>query len=387
MSQYVTTPDGKRHKFPDEATPEQIKAALAGSSAPPMAMTPEFNPLVSAGRDLKSRALGVLPTLGGFAGGIAGGIAGATAGPVGAYAGGVVGAAAGGAAGEGLREAASGEKLSPEGIALEGAGQGGWQAAGGLIAGGVGKLAKPLMHRALGTGKAVLSKHPKAIETVLAKGFTADAKGAAASKAARGSSAKTLEDLLSKAEASGIKLSTADVTKYVRERLRDKAIPSSEKAQLFRQLLEFRGDQGRKIAPSLLKEIKQRSQTIAKGTYTGDPSPESGRVLFNKELARGAKEQLETIPGVASQEAETQSLIGAHRAVSDAAMRPPRPFEIQRPGTYPVVGMLGSPAVTSRIALKMADPKFQEILRQSPRAAAELIQQLLHTAEPDATGQ
>jgi hypothetical protein len=108
---------------------------------------------------------------------------------------------------------------------------------------------------------------------------------------------------------------------------------------------------------------------------------------FNKALAAGAREQLGTIPGVAKSDATTQSLIGAERALRDASMRHHPPFDIVRPGTYPGIRDITSQGNASRLALALNNQRFRALMRQSPRAAAELLNQAMYSAEPDATGQ
>lgn len=336
----------------------------------------------------RERVLSTLPSVGGFVGGLAGIIGGLGPGSVPL---GIGGAAAGGAAGEAAREALSGQELDPGRIATTGAVEGGLQAVGGLLAKGAGAVAGPMMRRALGTGKAIMSEFPDVAETALKRGIPVSAGGAAKAKALREGSAEALQSLLSETMASGKMLNTRAVTKHVRTLLRSNVIPEREKSAIVTELVEFLGDKSARIDPLLLREVKQYYQNKAASAYRaarigGMSEAQAPRAAFAKALARGAREQLETIPGVARQEANTQSLIGVERAVRNAVTRPPRPFELNRPGTYPLP-LVGSPHVLSRVALTMNSPMFKSLLRQSPRAAAALVQDLMETAEPDALGQ
>lgn len=403
MSQYVTTPDGTRHKFPNEATPEQIKAALSGYSAqgdtsggrpiliPPQEGYPQPRAM-TATNPFISRGLELLPSAGGYAGGFLGSVGG-PAGMIG-------GAAAGGALGEGMRQAIGGGQFSPLAIGGRGLEQGALEATGLGLAKGAGALARPVMKRALGAGKAILSEFPDVVETALKRGLPVSEAGLAKAKALRQASADALSELLNDAKASGKTFKTKQITGEVRKLLRSEVLPDKEKLRIAQQLMDFVSDKGsqvgtkgrfpvyKQIDPVLLNEIKQFYQARARSVYRagrmgGLTLAQENRGLFSKALASGARKQLETIPGVAARDAETQSLIGAQRAVADATMRPPRPFEIHKPGTYPIAN---SPQVMSKVALTLNSPMFKSLLRQSPRAAAALITELIHTDQPDQTG-
>lgn len=388
MSQIVTTPDGKRHKFPDAASQDQIKTALASyvsretasvAVAPPTAMSAARSPVGDLS-DRAGRALDLLPDAGGFVGGLVGKAAGPAARVVSPAL-----ASVGGAVGEGARQLVSGEPMSLERIGQSAATQGAYEAAGGALAKGAGAVARPIMRRAMGVGKTILSSFPDAVETALEKGISVSKSGAAKAAGLRQESSEALTDLLLDAKATGKTFSTADITKHVRSLLGSKVLPEKDKERIMGQLIDFVRDKGSKVDPVLLKEIKQfyqnRATAVYKAGQKGIPTlAQENRALFSKELARGAREQLETIPGVAARESETQSLIGTQRAVADAVMRPPQAFDLSKPGTYPVSN---SPQFLSRVALLLNSPKFQALLRQSPRAAGAAIVQLMHAEGPD----
>ncbi len=390
MSQYVTTPDGRRHIFPNEATPAQIKAALASYAAPdtgkpimvpaPMGLSQPkamvaTNPFISYG-------LRALPTIGGAVGGFLG----SELGP------GAIGTAAvGGSAGEGIRQAilnqGYGQPISPLAIGGRGVEQGAYEVTGFGLARGAGALAKPVMRRALGVGKTLLSNFPDAVETALSKGIPVSTQGVAKAKALRQASGQALSDLLIRARNAGTTFRMADITRQVKVLLRSKVLPERDKDRILRQVVEFAVQRSQKIDPVLLNEIKRFYQARASSVYRAGRAgaltlAQENRGLFSRALARGAREQLETIPGVAERNVETQSLIGAQRAVSEAVMRPPRPFEIHKPGSYPIAN---NPYVVSRVALTLNSPMFRSLLRQSPRAAAALMMELVHVDEPDVT--
>lgn len=388
-----------------------MKAALtqyAASTAPNLAMTATNNPLTSFLSAMKGRALDALPTVGGIAGGLAFPEAGI---PLM-----VAGAAGGGAAGETAKELANGQGLSPGAIAGQGALQGAYELTGQGLMRGAAKLAKPLMKGALRPTAAFLERFPTAVETALANKLPVTAGGVAKAQALRRASSQALLDLLEGARAGGTTFGAADVTRQARQLASNPALSDADQAAIRGQLAGFERryippqpppqvstvlDQYGKpvvlpqppveetrIDPVLLKQIKQRYQGIAKPIYKGAARDESmaasNRRDFAAALAAGAKQQLERIPGVAEQEAKTQALMGARSAVKRAFLSPPLRFELTRPGTYPGIGSL-QPALESRLAIALADPGVQAALRQSPRAAAALLSQLVYSAPADAT--
>lgn len=391
MSRKITAKDGQTFTFPDNLSPEQIKAVLdkhyANQSAPPMMMTAQNNPLTSAASGLKRGALGLLPAAGGLVGGMAGaGLGGMFFGVPGIPAG-IEGAAYGGAIGENMRRTFAGEPQSVSATGGAAAGQAAFQAGGGLMAKGAGAVARPLMKRALGAGKSIMSEFPDVVETTLRRGVSVSGAGAAKATALREKSSLELIDILNKAKAGGTTFRTYDVARRVRTMLRSPVLPDKDKARIMGQLVDFLNDKGKTIEPVLLKEIKQFYQARAKSVYlgarTGIPTlAQENRAKFSGAIAEGAREQLERIPGVAAREAETQSLIGAERAIKDATMRPPGQIELLKPLTYPVIN---NPNVMSRVALTLNAPLFKSLLRQSPRAAAALLMEMMYTDQPDKT--
>jgi hypothetical protein len=189
--------------------------------------------------------------------------------------------------------------------------------------------------------------------------------------------------MLDAAKAGGQKFKTSDVASRARELLRSKAIPTGERDRIARKLVEFASDQGRTIDPVLLKEIKQYYQTRASYAARGSKATTA---LFSNRMALGAREQLERIPGVGAQEARTQRLIGADRALTAASARHGPHLDLLKPTTYPGISAINSPHVMSRVALTLNSHLFRSLLRQSPRAAAALIMEATQ-AEPDATSQ
>lgn len=351
-------------------------------SAPPMMMTPTANPAISFMAGLRGRALEALPSAGGFVGGLGGGFLGGIPGAIG-------GAAAGGALGEGIRQGASGRPISPLGIAGRGAEQGAYEALGAGIAGGAAGLARPIMRRALGVGRALpVNQFGDVAATALREGVGISPKGIAKIARLRGESSQALANMLAEARTKGVLLNTRAVTQHVRSLLRSNVIPEEEKADITRRLLNFLDDKTARIDPVTLKEIKRFWQNRATAAYKAAPGIMSealpSQARFAEQLARGAQRELEKIPGVGAREARTQALIGAQRAVEKAYTRPARAIEFHKPGSYPTP-FLNSPRAVSNYALFLNSPHFRAFSRQFPRAAMQIFQQLTYEAQPDQT--
>lgn len=371
--------NGRIIELPDDFTDEEVAQALsAGETQAPSAPEEPFNPMDYVPN---AWALKKAPSL--LA--IGGGLLGTPLGPAGM----VGGAAAGGAAGEALREGAFDRKLSGKNIAMEGGIQGAAELTGLGAAKLAGKVAPTVMRRAMGIGKKITENFPGAAETAVEKGIPVTKRGLQKASALRLDSSKRLMNILNTAKLSGKKFDTRAITKHVRDILADPVLPSKEKDKVLNQLIGFYRDKGLKVDPVLLKGVKQYYQTQSKAAYAAERAgvPKVGRQKFSEAMARGSREQLEQIPGVAAQEAETQSLIGAERAIKDAVQRPPQPFDLHRPGSWPVAGLLAHPNFQSKLAILIGSPEFQAAMRQGPRAAAAMFQQAMLSAEPDVTGQ
>jgi len=386
------------------------------------------------GARLKNRALAWAPDVGGFAGGIAGALVGTAAGGAGAFPGAVGGASVGGALGETVKRAGSGQPLDPGDIAGAGLQQGAYEVGGQVLARGALKLAKPLMKSAIRPGR-LLEKFPHIIEDAVVRA-TPVGGGAAKAGAMRSASSDRLIELLNKAAQSGAEFSAADVTAQNRSMLKDLSIDPADRAAISRRtqafLRQFKPEQqppivspvldqyGRqiitdspvpeekKIAPVLLKKIKQRAQNKASNTLKAGLGGSSTE-MYPRGLAKGAQRQLETIDQVAKQEANTQRLIGLEEALKRAEARhgPVRGYEMAVGGltgggvgmafghapelaagglvAAPIARMLTSPQLTSRAAIWAYSAGGQKLLRQSPRLFDAILQQMMYTEQPDAT--
>jgi len=117
-------------------------------------------------------------------------------------------------------------------------------------------------------------------------------------------------------------------------------------------------------------------------------------------MVSGAKDALETIPGVAAGEARTQSLIGATQAIKRSELRRlslmaeslsgaagtvaavlgPKgdlPSDLKNGAiTWLVTRGLMSPRATSRAALALTQPQLRALFQQFPRLAYAVVHEL-----------
>ena len=383
---------GKYDDLADDELGRRVRAKYPGKyddfadsvGADPTMMTAENNPVAQFMARLKGRALGALPAAGGLAGGVLG--AGTPARiPL---------AAAGGAVGEAGKELLGGEPLSAESIGKAGAEQGAYELAGGLAAKGASKLARPIMRGAMRLGKAIGGEvkvgtelFPDPVETALREGIQINPEGALKAKALRRAKGSEIGSLLQKETAAGREIKTSDVIKHAKELLKSRTLKPEKKAKVFNELMGLYRQHGARMDPELAQLIKRERGDAFKNWKAGkDPltTPIAARV--DQEISRGAGEALDVIPGMSELNAEYAARKGADIA-TDKAVRMRDPLtQVQAPSTYPVLrGLLANKSLNSKIAIKLADPEFQKLLRQSPRLAAAMLESAFYTDEPDAT--
>lgn len=220
-------------------------------------------------------------------------------------------------------------------------------------------------------------------------------------------SADTTRGLLGDAEHAGVTFGAQEVAQPVAGLAADIAkqpLSDSELQHVSRLFMEYMQTQPQRLKPVALKDMKQAAQRIARPIFRalnrGDvvPAGESIKAQFNRAIAEGAKQQLETIPGVAASEARTQGLIGASKAIRRAeARRLPLVAEIAAPMAGAAVGAYGggaegaakgvgvtmltrallSPRTTSRAALTLSHDAIQQAVRQMPRGAVYALMEQL----------
>ena len=397
----IKGPDGKVIEFPNDTPPETIKAAMAKQYGGPQAgsdpttMTAGVNPLTMFTLGARNRALGFLPT----AGGMAGGALGAAGGPWGA----IAGAGVGGAAGEGAREALMGEDVDPSKIGLEGAGQAAWQGIGGALAKGAAKLAPGFMQKALGgvvplakkftttskgvTGSVLGGRYPvseageSAAKTV-GRGLR-DAKRAAISAAPGTVGAKRLASAaIRQAEENAGRPLTEAERKFIVSMVRDES-----NTILTKGTFGAVPRTGSKYTLREVEQIKQVSAKQARPSYKAEQTMTgvAADPALSKQIASSARGRLKKVPGVDALNQKIRDNMISRQAIHGALEKGTGEFMPLRVGPLSA-GIQLPREKLGDIALMFSDPAFQQYMRQSPRAAAEAIQQLIYTDEPDATG-
>lgn len=427
MTQIVTTPDGTRHEFPDEATPEQMMGALkqsgylrtkgqpfadtasAAADATAGPRSPGGLSFLNEGPTLLAHAA---PFLLGAGGGMVAGIPGATV---------------GGMLGKGIEQAATGTlprspKEAVDTIGGSGLEQGGLQLGGSLLAKGAGAAAKGLMSAAVRPSANTLMRDPGLIERMLAdrqpvgKLPGIGTAGSVSADAARQAAAGETRSLLDAATAGGATLAA------------DHPEIASAVAQLRRQVA--RGTRGAEAAtqvddlwkswldshpgaltPNEMKPTRVEVQGEAKplldkkGVTIVTDAGQRLAARFADAVQRGIGRAMESeVPGYQAAELTTQGKILTERAVKRAELsRLPFLASTGAPvaaagltGAFshnPVAGLaagaaaraLTEPAVTSRAALLFASPAFQEASRVAPRTAAFLLHEVAQQdqAQPD----
>lgn len=377
-------------------------------------------------------ALGLLPTLGGAVGGVVGGAGGTVGGmAVGGLPGAVGGAALGGAAGEAARQqigdmigipkpqTAADRALE---IGKEGAIQGAAELGGRGLAAGAKVLGKGMVENAVRPSMSIQREFPNVIDTIVKERLPVGtrpfglggAKGSerAALRLAEESSA--VKGLLAKATAGGKTFETSKLAEPVLKLIDEVAEQPLAKADMKRleaMINEFTSKKG-PLSPLDVQKLKQKAQAIAKPIYKAVARGEavsadqaiSGR--FNAALATGAKDAMETIPGVAEGEATKRELIGAKKALTAAETKRlslsgeigsavigaaagqtfnvslDNPLERSAAGWFIARGLL-QPRALSRAGLALTTAEAAAMMKQAPRLATYL----LRNAGRDRTGQ
>ena len=400
MSQYVTTPDGQRHAFPDEATPEQIKRALSnympdsssGGAAYP-SMTAKYNPFQAF---MRTNVTEGLPSAGGFVGSILG----TPFGPPGRMA----GAGIGGAAGEVGREALNLDPLSPSKIGIQGGIQAGLQGIGEGVVAGAAKVAGPLYRKALGVLPSLAERFGTTTEELAAMVFgkrlrisqagTKEAQGLA--DRMRLARSETLGRVRRTVPAGHIaEVAIKDAERSIGRRLTD-----PERHELVDKIQDeanaILSARTHGVVPSsgsrfTMRELEQVKEVAAKNSRAAYRASQQGMSVaadpeLQRQLASGARNVLGKVPGVAAQNAELRNLMAAKEAIRKAINRTSGEWSPLHVGPISTGVKIPRDKVGD-LALALTSKNFQRIARQSPRAAAEALHQLMISAEADATNQ
>lgn len=405
-------------EFPEGTSEQTMREAL---STLPQGVTPAR----ASSRSWTDTAVDALPTVGGALGGFAGGVGGTVAGVgVGGLPGAIGGATLGGATGEAAKQLINRLRGAPaptsaseaaQGIGTEGAIQGASEVAGAGLGAAARVGGKALMENAVRPTMTLVREFPDVVDTIIANRLPVGrilpgiAKGSEQAAAKLGAAGRSVRALLAKAGQAGTTFTGSDVAQPVVDLVQDLAkqpLGEAEQRRVAGMIQEFLDRHPGPLTPDAVKDLKQAAQAIAKPIYAsaskGFPvtADQALGARFNSAIASGAKSSLETIPGVAAGEAQTQELIGATRALKSAENRR---LSLMAEGASVAVGsgagaalgqLLGpdshldgplkqsvigwlvtrgllSPRSMSRGALVLTSQAAQAALRQFPRLAEE----------------
>jgi len=395
----------------------------------PVPEEPNFKTEVIGDTSKIGRLVGLLPTLGGAAGGVIGGIGGTVGGfGVGGVPGAVAGAGLGGITGESLRQLI--QKLrgvEPPGTAMDAATdlakEGGLQAVyelgGQGLMRGASAAGRSLIENAVRPPIGLVKEFPNVMETIVKNRLPVGRglvplpgakSGSQQAKALLQKSGATTRNLLKEAGEAGTTFEPQQMAaKQISDlaaSVKDQPISGPDLKRLSTMVLTYLDEHGAAMTPQAVKDMKRAAQTIAKPVFKaqqaggGVSADQALGARFNEAVASGAKDALETIKGIAASEAQTQSLIGATRAIRQAELRRLPLAAEGISGAAAVVGAmlqpgsglddklrngatawliargLASPRSISRQGLALTAEQTQQLLRQFPRLGDAVMKQL-----------
>lgn len=351
------------HTFPDDATDDEISAALDRRQAPA--------PNAPRQRTWTDTAVDALPAVGGAVGGAIGAIGGAVGGfGVGGVPGGIGGAMVGGAAGESARQLVNRARgadtpstpgQAAAGIGVQGAVQGASQAVGAGIGAGMKAAAPWLMQSALKPTVSTLKEYgttaPRIVKTLLDEGVSVTDAGLA-----------KLQRLLTSTNAeirAAVQGATGSIEKkHVAARVLPTAAKVSQQVNPGKDLQAVGGVVDEFISHPVVSGPRMsvpEAQAMKVGTYEqigkkyGEVS--SAEIEAQKALARGLKEEIAAeVPGIAKLNARDSQLMAAAdsvgRRVALSGNKDPVGFAwvAANPTTFLAALMDRNPAVKSFVA-------------------------------------
>jgi len=333
--------NGVTHSFPDDATDDEIAAAL--SSEPQQQPTPTEKKAVS----LTERAASAAPAVGGLIGGLVpsvfrpasaalGGAAGQGYGELIRHAGELPGAIA-----DVARNAVSQPKAVFQGF-LQGAGEGADAAVKQAALQGTMEAAGPVVGKGLkATGKGIYAggiallpkglkvEFPRMAQAGYDAGIALSAKGAEKAKALAGQIGQQVSDKLALLDRAGVpKIQPSEVAKSlrpVRDTLQKRAalgLPS-EVPQLAGRAKAFgtanKGGMTLTRAQALKREAQDMADTAFRTQERGGVI-KSDEMLANRAMAKGLKQAIENrAPDVRAMNEQLQSLIGLEQGAEHAS--------------------------------------------------------------------
>lgn len=334
MTQIVKGKGGKRYKFPDDATPDEIRDALDSLGVRVSLVKAH----VRGPRGAVKKVADLLPVAGGVAGGVVGGAAGAPAGGVGALPGAMAGAGIGGAGGEAVRQLlyrAAGIEGAPETakeaalrVVNEGATQGVLEAVGG----GLAQAAKGAGQLAVRAG---LKVPFETASSAIAHRITATRQGLVTALKKIGAQDLITRRHLARAEMKGVEFDGLHIAMNALDKIkstvagRKHAIDDANEA--VQLALKFMQNHPGKIKPVIAHRVQQSLeqstplQSFFRKVLKSEPTTGGSQVeaLWDKALKESLEDALNTgVEGYQASNAVTSDLIKVKNAV--AATKPAR---------------------------------------------------------------
>lgn len=371
----VQGPDGITHRFPADATDDEISAVLnAGPRSPDVPATKK--------RTWTDTAVDALPAVGGAVGGLLG----ATTGPLTAVAGAGAGGMVGTRAKQYVKALRGDEALPPAGQAIADMGkealmQGGAEATGGLIGKGMAKAGSWLMQSAVKPTLSVLDEYrttaPKLVKTLLDEGINVTDGGLAKLQQLFGETNRQIRQAVEEAPGLIEKPTVAARALETAGRFAKQTNPTKDLQTVGDTVEEFLNHP---VYPGAL--TVPEAQALKTGTYReigkkyGEVS--SAGIETQKALARGLKEEVAAkVPGIAKLNQRDSDLMAAMdatgRRVALSGNKDPVGFAwvTANPTTFIAALIDRNPAVKSMIARG---------LYNSAGSAAKVSPQLIRAA-------
>jgi len=370
---------------------------------------------------LVERGLELLPTAGGMAGGLIGGAGGSAFGlGFGGLPGAIGGATLGGAGGEAVKQLLErvlgmDAPTSPLDAATEigraGATEGALEGVGGAAVRGLRGTGRAMVRKAVRPNPSLQRDFPGVdiVQTLIDERLPVGASGRAA--AARSASGAATDRLLQEAGEEGVRFAPRTIAASAEELGQDLLArglkpTAPEFGQLGELVTDWVGKHADELTPNQVKDLKRAAQQLSKAVMrmeakAGGAEAASLAAQFQRAISRGAKDALETIPGVARQERRTQGLIAGTKALEDVEARNTLPFiaELGTPAAAAMFGGIGlaqggpeaglggallgallfragaNPKTLSRAGIGLNRPGVQQFVRQLPRLTASGVQQ------------
>lgn len=308
-------------------------------------------------------------------------------------------------------------------VATQGAIQGGIEGLGRGVAGAARVAGKALIENAVRPSISMQREFPGVVNKIVESrlpvgaGRPGGVTGSARATEMLAEESRNVTKHLARETALGARYEPKQVAAHVQKlvgEISEQPLSAADQAGLKDMIDEFM--QRGPITPLELQKLKQKAQAFARPIYKaierGMPvtADQSLRARFNAAIAQGAKELMETIPGVATGEAEKRALIGVKRALTQAEQRRLSLMAegvtgaaaivasligsdgdisdtLKRGvGTYLIARGVMSPRVMSRTGLVLTQPQLKQLFTQFPRLAQAVLARAEGVGETPTTG-